>query len=200
MALRGRRIENFLELWWLVASGVVGIWVSSTSFQKSNIGWPQQPPTKKVVNFNMIFHESTKSIFFQNIKIKLNSRTWMTLKSSVEIFQTLEPLQPQWPPQPQQPPWPQWPLQPHFIKNITDCDGWIIPGTKMTNTGPFLGNGSSKIQFFTDISTISVGGCWGQGMTLFWKLVDEMQMPTTLEATSDHSSRKFSIFLPLRAI
>ena len=134
-----------------MASGVVDIWVSSTSFQKSNISWPQQPLTKNVVNFNMIFHESTKSIFFQNIKIKLNSRTWMTLKSSVEIFQTLEPLQPQWPPQPQQPPWPQWPLQPHFIKNITDCDGWIIPGTKMTNTGPFLWNGSSKIQFFTDI-------------------------------------------------
>ena len=47
MALRGRRIENFLELWWLVASRVVGIWVSSTSFLKSNISWPQQPPTKK---------------------------------------------------------------------------------------------------------------------------------------------------------
>ena len=53
----------------------------------------------------------------QNIKIKLNSRTWMTLKSSVVIFQTLEPQQPQWPLQPQQPRWPQWPLQPHFIKD-----------------------------------------------------------------------------------
>ena len=111
MALRGRRIDNFLELWWLVASGEVDVWVSSTSFQKSNISWPQQPPTKKVVNFNMIFHESTKSIFFQNIKIKLNSRTCMTLKSSVVIFQTFEPLKPQWPLQPKQPPWPQWPLQ-----------------------------------------------------------------------------------------
>ena len=50
---------------------------------------------KKMVNFNMIFHESTKSIFFQNIKIKLNLRTWMTLKSSVVIFQALEPLHPQ---------------------------------------------------------------------------------------------------------
>jgi hypothetical protein len=39
----------------------------------------------------MIFRESTKSIFFQNIKIKLNSRAWMTPKASVEIFQTLEP-------------------------------------------------------------------------------------------------------------
>ena len=53
--------------------------------------------------------------FFQNIKIKLNSRTWMALKSSAVIFQALEPLQPQWPPQP---PWPQWTLQPHFITKI----------------------------------------------------------------------------------
>ena len=141
-----------------------------------------------------------KKTFFQNIKIKLNSNAWMTLKSSVVIFQTLELLQPQWPLQPQQPPWPQWPLQPHFIKNITDCDGWIIPGTKMTITGPFLWNGSSKIQFFTDISAISVRGCWGQSMLLFWKLVDETQMPTTPEATSYPSLRKLSILLPLRAI
>ena len=26
-----------------------GIWVLSTSFQKSNISWPQQPPTRKVL-------------------------------------------------------------------------------------------------------------------------------------------------------
>ena len=32
---------------------------------------------------------------FQNIKIKQNSRTGMTLKSSEVIFQALEPLQPQ---------------------------------------------------------------------------------------------------------
>ena len=133
MALRGRRVDKFLELLCLVASGGLGIWVSSTSFQKSNIGWPQQPLTKKVLNFNMIFHDHTKKYFFLNIKIKLNSRTWMTLKSSVVIFQTLEPQQPQWPLQPQRPRGPQWPLQPHSIKKITNPDGWIIPGTKMTN-------------------------------------------------------------------
>ena len=75
----------------------------------------------------------------------------MTLKSPIVIFQALEPLQPQWPQQPQHPQWPQWPQQPHFIKKFTDPDGWIIPGTKMTNNGPFLWNGSSKIQFFTNI-------------------------------------------------
>ena len=40
--------NNFLELWWLVASGGLGIWASSTSFQKSIIGWPQQPPNERV--------------------------------------------------------------------------------------------------------------------------------------------------------
>ena len=46
------------------------ILVSTTSFKKSNIGWPQQPPTEKVLKFNMIFHNSTRKIFFQNIKNK----------------------------------------------------------------------------------------------------------------------------------
>ena len=134
-----------------------GIWVSSTNFPKKNIDWLQQPLTEKVLKFNMIFHDSTKTFFFQNIKIKLNSRTWMTLKSSVVIFQALEPLQPQWPQQPQQPRWPQWPQQPHFTKELPEPDGWIIPGTKMTSTGPFLWDGSSKIQFFTGIWYLF---CW----------------------------------------
>ena len=93
----------------------------------------------------------TKNICFQKIKIKLNPGTWMTLQSSVVIFQALEPLQPQWPLQPQQPQWPQWPQQPHFIKIITETDGAIIPSTQMIKNSPFLWNGSSKIQFFTNI-------------------------------------------------
>ena len=60
-------------------------------------------------------------------------------------------MQPQWPQQPQQPWWPKWPQQPHFTKELLEPDCWIIPGTKMTNTGPFLRNESSKIQFFTYI-------------------------------------------------
>ena len=36
-------------------------------------------------------------------------------------------------------------------KKITDPDGWIIPGTKMTNNGPFLWIGSSKIHCFTNV-------------------------------------------------
>ena len=47
-----------------MALGGVDICVSSTSFQKNDIGWPQQPPTEKVLKFNMIFHDSTKKLFF----------------------------------------------------------------------------------------------------------------------------------------
>ena len=50
-------------------SGGLEIWVWSTIFQKSNIGWPQQPPIEKVLKFNMIFHDSTKMKIFQNIKM-----------------------------------------------------------------------------------------------------------------------------------
>ena len=64
MALRGSRIKNFDDLWCLGASGGLEFCVSSTSFQKSNIDWPQQPPIEKVLKFNMIFHYSTKKLYF----------------------------------------------------------------------------------------------------------------------------------------
>ena len=64
MAMKGRRIINFIELWSVAGSGGLEIWVSSTSFQKSDIGWPQQPLTEKVLKFNMIFHDSSKIILF----------------------------------------------------------------------------------------------------------------------------------------
>ena len=73
MALRGSRVKNFDELWCLGASGGLDFCVSSISFQKSNIGWPQQPPTEKLLKLNMIFHDSTKKLCFSkhqnNIKI-----------------------------------------------------------------------------------------------------------------------------------
>ena len=48
--------------------------------------------------------------------------------------------------------------------------------------------------------TLSIRGCWGQLMSLFWKLVDETQMAKPPEPTSHHNSRKDLILLPLRAI
>ena len=97
----------------------------------------------------------SKKVFFSKHQNKvilflklLNSRTKTTLKSSVVIFQTLEtslqlrPLQPHW---------PQQPLKPNFLKKVPDHDGLIINGNKITNNGDCLWNGSSQIQFFTNI-------------------------------------------------
>ena len=135
-----RYVNSFLKLWCLVTSVGSDILVSSIRFWKGNIGWSQKPLTEKVLKLIMIFHNSTQKELFSKHQIKLNSRTWMTLKSSVVIFQALEPLQPHWPHQPLQPCWPHQPLQPYFIKKLPGHDDLIISGTKMTNTGSFLWN------------------------------------------------------------
>ena len=48
MALRDRRTNIYFDLWCLVALEGLDICVSSTSFQKIDIGWPQQPPTERL--------------------------------------------------------------------------------------------------------------------------------------------------------
>ena len=48
MAQRGRKIENFDDISLTAWSRGLPICVSSSSFQKSSIGWPQQPPTEWV--------------------------------------------------------------------------------------------------------------------------------------------------------
>ena len=63
MALRGIRIENFDELWWLGALRGLEFYVSSTCLQKSNIGWPHQPPTEKLLKFSLMFHDSIEKLF-----------------------------------------------------------------------------------------------------------------------------------------
>ena len=116
MVLRGRRIDKFVELWCLVASGGLGIWVSSTSFQKSNIGWPQQPLTEKVLNFNMIFHDPTKKLFFSKHQNKAEFKNLDDTEVLSSDFPDLRTS------------------AASFHQNkITDSDGWIISGTKMTN-------------------------------------------------------------------
>ena len=47
MAMKGRRIINFIELWSIAVLRGSEIWVSVISFWESNICWPQQPPTEK---------------------------------------------------------------------------------------------------------------------------------------------------------
>ena len=39
-------------------------------FKKKYIGWPQQPPTEKVLKFNKIFHDHTQKNFFSKHKNK----------------------------------------------------------------------------------------------------------------------------------
>ena len=48
MALRGTKIENFDDISLAAWSRGLPICVSSTRFQKSSIGWLQQPPTEMV--------------------------------------------------------------------------------------------------------------------------------------------------------
>ena len=132
-----------------------------------------------------------------NVFIKFG---WHDEKLTAVIFQALKPLQPHWPHRPLQPRWPLQPQKPYFTKELPYSDGWIILGTKMTNSCQFLWNSSSKIQFFTDFSTFSAGGCWGQPMLLFWKLGQETQMSTPPEATRHHISTQLLVLLHLRAI
>ena len=50
--MRGRRINNFTELWSIAGSVGLEICVSPTSFQKNDIGWPQQPLTERISDIN----------------------------------------------------------------------------------------------------------------------------------------------------
>ena len=137
------------------------VWVSSTSFQKK-WHWLASPASKrKVAKIQRDFHDYVKKLFFsKHHNLSLNHRIqepgW--LWSPQKWFsRPKKPLQPHWPQQPQQPHWPHQPHQPYFLQEIPGHDGLIIPGTKMTNTGPCLWNRSSKIQFFTDILYLF---CW----------------------------------------
>ena len=69
----------------------------------------------------------------------------------------------------------------------------------MTNTSPFLWNGSSKIPFFTDIWYSFFPRLLRPANLFFFKLVDETLMSKPLEATRHHKSIKLLILLPLRA-
>ena len=101
MALRDRRTNISFDLWCLVASGGLDICVLSTSFQKNDIGWPQQPPTEKVLRFNMIFHDSTpQKRFFQNIKNKAEFKNLDDSEVLSNNYMGLRTLQPLWPHQP----------------------------------------------------------------------------------------------------
>ena len=89
------------------------------------MGWPQQPLTKKVLEFNMIFHDSTKIYIFSKYQIKAkfksldDSSASVTYTASTTLVASMT-------------------FTASFHQKITNPNGWIIPATKMTNTGPFL--------------------------------------------------------------
>jgi hypothetical protein len=87
-----------------------------------------------------------------------------------------------------------------FCQKNADPDGWVIPRTQTIIISPFLWNRSKKIQFLVISDTLFVGGCSGQPMLLFWKLVDETQISQPPDATRHHNSTNLSIVLTLRAI
>ena len=76
---------------------------------------------------------------------------------------------------------------------------WSSPAPKWPISIPFCGMDHQKSNFSLISDTLSVGGCWGQPMSFFWKLVDAIQIFLSPEATRHHNSIKLLILLPLRA-
>ena len=117
-------------LWWVEGSMI---------FLNFGAYWVQEVWKFEFHQPVFIIHYFTNNFFLKH-QSKAGFKNLMTLKSSVVIFLALEPQQPQWPWQLQQPQWPQWPPQPHFIKQFTRTNGFIIPSTQITNTSPFFTN------------------------------------------------------------
>ena len=118
--------------------------------------------------------------------------TWVILESSIVILQALESMQSQWP---QQPEWPQWPRQPHFTEFYVS----VNPGTKMTYPGLTMWIGSSKIPYFNDFGSLSLGGCRGHPMRPKWNLNNRGQISKPNEHTDNFKSNLSCKFLSVRA-
>ena len=57
MALRGRRINNFIDFLVNARSGAMGIWLLTLRFHISDIGWPLQPLGCQISLKNGIFND-----------------------------------------------------------------------------------------------------------------------------------------------
>ena len=79
----------------MVGSRSFTICVYSTSFQKSSMDWPQQPPKEKVLEFNRIFHDSTQNIFFSKHPNKAEFNDMDDSEVLRSDFSGFKPLQPQ---------------------------------------------------------------------------------------------------------
>ena len=150
-------------------------------FKKSNIGWPQKPPTE---NSTLVFMILSIFIIFQNTKLKYLSPQIIEFKNQDDS----EVLNSDFPG-----------LRNHcslidlsglcnliglnslysliFSKNFLIPMVWSSMASKWPVLVIFCGMVHQKSKLSLIYGTISVGGCWGQPMLLFWKLVDETQMP-----------------------
>jgi hypothetical protein len=64
-------VEGSIFYWIWVPSGFrrFGLLCFINQVSKNDIGWPQQPRTRKVLKFNMIYYYSTvKNFFFETLK------------------------------------------------------------------------------------------------------------------------------------
>ena len=168
-----------------VYSRGAAIWVSSTSFQKSDIGWPHQPPKEKLLKFNGIFMIMSKKIFFQNIKICPLIIEFKNLDDSEVLRSDFQ--------------------DPRNLCSLIDLSSlsnligltnltspisskkflmvWSFLAPKWPILALVCGIDHQKSNFSLIFCTFSVGGCWGQAMLLFWKQVDETQMTAPREYT-----------------
>ena len=75
---------------------------------------------------------------------------------------------------------------------------WLSLAPKWPTEVPFCGMDHQKSNISLIFDTLFVGGCWGQPMSFFWKLVEETKMYEPPEATGHHKLLKLSILLPIR--
>ena len=190
MALRDRRTNISFDLWCLVASRGVDICVSSTSFQKNDIGWPQQPPTERVSDI------SEKLDFWWSIPQKgtvidhLGARDDQIIRickffDEMRLLRSLRPLRllrPQRSLRLQR----FLDLKNHYWGLLSHPGIWIQLYFYVLKKS-YFGVGSWNI--ILNLSTFSVGGCWGLSILLFWKQMEETQMSTPPEDTRHPNSK-----------
>ena len=187
MALRDRRSNNFIELWYLAAPGGLHFCVSSISFQKIDIGWPQQPPTErlsdisKILNFWWSIPQNGTGIDHlgagddQTIRISKNF-------DEMRLLRSLRPLRPQ---------------RSLRLQRFLDLKNhyWGLqshPGIWIQLYHYVLKKRFFWVQSWNiilNLRTFSAGGCWGLSILLFWKQMEETQMSTPPEATRHPNSK-----------
>ena len=158
MALRGRKIENVDDVSLAAGSQELPICVSSTNFQKSSIGWPQQHPTEMVSDI------SKKLDFWWSIPQKVTIIGHFGAKndpSVLVIFLMKWGSRGHWGCRGSK----AWKSQLGSWESSRFLNSMILMFWKK-NWG--VESWNIKLNF----STFSVRDCWGQPMLLFWKLVD----------------------------